>query len=151
MQWRDDIRNKGKPMSDLSRRDFLQLARDGFLWLSAALGLGGLLRFLDYDPNPAPGTEFELGPAANYPPGSRTLLSDPPAMLLHNESGFSALSLVCTHLGCSVEPNKDGFLCPCHGSHFDADGNVTHSPAVNSLHSMRVEITAENMVVLHSD
>ena len=28
-------------MPDLSRRDFLKLIRNGFLWLSAALGLGG--------------------------------------------------------------------------------------------------------------
>lgn len=138
-------------MSDYSRRDFLKLARDVFLWLSAALGLGGLLHFLDYDPNPAPKTEFDLGSVSNYPLGSRTLLSDPPAMLLHNESGFSALSLVCTHLGCTVEQNKDGFLCPCHGSHFDAGGNITHGPAANSLHSMRVEITTENRIVLHLD
>jgi hypothetical protein len=48
-------------MSDISRRDFLKLARDGFLYLSGALTLGGLLRFLDFDPNPAPRTEFDLG------------------------------------------------------------------------------------------
>jgi cytochrome b6-f complex iron-sulfur subunit len=138
-------------MSDYTRRDFLTLARNGFLWLSAALGLGGLLHFLDYDPNPAPQTEFDLGPVSNYPPGSRTLLSDPPSVLLHNESGFSALSLVCTHLGCTVNQNKDGFNCPCHGSHFEADGEVTRGPAADSLPSMRVEITTENRVVLHLD
>jgi len=135
-------------MSDLSRRDFLKLARDGFLYLSSALALGGLLRFLDYEPNPAPKTEFDLGPASNYPLGSRTLLSDPPAVLLHTESGFSALSLVCTHLGCGLENNPDGFACPCHGSRFDADGNVLHGPAAKSLQSLNVEVTAEGNLKL---
>jgi cytochrome b6-f complex iron-sulfur subunit len=131
-------------MSELSRRDFLKLARDGFLYLSGALALGGLLRFLDYDPNPAPKTEFDLGPASNYPLNSHTLLSDPPAVLLHTENGFSALSLVCTHLGCTVE-NKDaqGFACPCHGSRFGVDGNVTHGPADKPLQTLRVEVTEE--------
>jgi nitrite reductase/ring-hydroxylating ferredoxin subunit len=135
-------------MTDLSRRDFLKLARTGFLWLSGGLALGGLLRFLDYEPNPAPQTEFDLGPASNFPLGSRTLLSDPPAVLLHTESGFSALSLTCTHLGCTLEQNADGFVCPCHSSRFDADGNITHGPANKSLQSLRVEVTAEGDLTL---
>jgi cytochrome b6-f complex iron-sulfur subunit len=138
-------------MSELSRRDFLKLARDGFLYLSGALALGGVLRFLDFDPNPAPKTEFDLGPASNYPPNTRTLLSDPPAVLLHTESGFSALSLVCTHLGCTLENNAQGFTCPCHGSRFDAHGKVTHGPAVKPLHFLRVEVTDEGNLKLFTD
>jgi cytochrome b6-f complex iron-sulfur subunit len=138
-------------MSELSRRDFLKLARNGFLWLSGALALGGLLRFLDYDPNPAPKTEFDLGPASNYPLGSRTVLSDPPAVLLHTESGFSALSLVCTHLGCTVESSADGFACPCHGSRFDAEGKATHGPAINSLQTLRVEVAETGHLLVITD
>lgn len=135
-------------MSELSRRDFLKLARDGFLYLSGALALGGLLRFLDYDPNPALKTEFDLGSAANYPLNSRTLLSDPPAVLLHTEDGFSALSLVCTHLGCTLENNASGFTCPCHGSRFHVDGTVTQGPADRSLQSLHVEVTEEGNLKL---
>lgn len=135
-------------MSTLSRRDFLKLARDGFLYLSGALALGGLLRFLDYDPNPAPKTEFDLGPASHYPLPSRTVLSEPPAVLLHTEKGFSALSLVCTHLGCTVGENAQGFACPCHGSRFDAAGNVLHSPAAKSLQPLRVDVTADGNLKL---
>ena len=135
-------------MTNLSRRDFLKLARDGFLYLSGMLALGGLLRFLDFDPNPAPKTEFDLGPASKYPIHSRTLLADLPALLLHTESGFSALSLVCTHLGCGLESNPDGFACPCHGSHFNVDGEVTHGPADKPLQTLRVEVTSEGNLKL---
>jgi cytochrome b6-f complex iron-sulfur subunit len=136
-------------MPELSRRDFLKLARDGFLYLSGALALGGLLRFLDYDPNPAPKTEFDLGPASNYPLNSRTLLSDPPAVLLHTEGGFSALSLICTHLGCTIEDKgAQGFACPCHGSRYDKDGNVTHGPAEKHLNVFRVEVTEDGNLKL---
>lgn len=138
-------------MSEISRRDFLKLARDGFLYLSSALALGGLLRFLDYDPNPAPKTEFDLGPASNYPLNSRTLLSDPPAVLLHTENGFSALSLVCTHLGCTVEQKTDGFTCPCHGSRFGTNGSVTYGPAEKPLRSLRVEVTDEGNLKLFTE
>jgi cytochrome b6-f complex iron-sulfur subunit len=138
-------------MSHVSRRDFLKLTRDGFLWLSAALGFGGLLRFLDYEPNPAPKTEFDLGSTTNYPLGSRTLLANVPAMLIHTESGFSALSLTCTHLGCTVEQNKDGFVCPCHGSHFDADGKLLHGPAAKPLASLRIGISEDGRLILYTD
>jgi cytochrome b6-f complex iron-sulfur subunit len=138
-------------MSNVSRRDFLKLARNGFLWLSAVLGLGGLFRFMDYEANPAPKTEFDLGLATNYPPGSRTLLADVPAVLIHNESGFSALSLTCTHLGCTVEQKKDEFICPCHGSHFDLDGKLLHGPAAQPLVSLRIETTEDGKLILHTD
>jgi Rieske Fe-S protein len=135
-------------VSELSRRDFLKLARNGFLYLSGGLALGGLLRFLDYEPNPAPKTEFDLGPASNYPLHSQTVLSEPPAVLLHTEAGFSALSLVCTHLGCTLENGADGFVCPCHGSHFDKGGKVTHGPADKPLPALRVEVTVDGNLKL---
>lgn len=135
-------------MTDLSRRDFLKLARAGFLWLSGTLAIGGLFRFLDFEPNPAPQTEFDLGLATNYPLNSRTLLSDPPAVLLHTDSGFSAFSLTCTHLGCTLEQTTDGFTCPCHASRFDTDGNVTHGPANKPLQSLRVAVTDEGILKL---
>lgn len=128
-------------MSRVSRRDFLKLIRNGFLYSSGALAIGGLLRFLDYDPNPAPQTEFDLGSASDYPLNSHTTLSEPPAILIHDEHGFSALSLVCTHLGCTVKNDKQGFVCPCHGSQFDTDGQVLHGPASKSLRRLRIEVT----------
>jgi cytochrome b6-f complex iron-sulfur subunit len=142
------LKNK---MTEISRRDFLKLARDGFLYLSGALAFIGFLRFLDYDPSPAPKTEFDLGLAEKYPIGSRTILSEIPALLIHAESGFSALSLTCTHLGCTLENDADGFACPCHNSHFDVEGRVTHGPAAKSLPSLRVELTKENRVILHNN
>jgi nitrite reductase/ring-hydroxylating ferredoxin subunit len=138
-------------MSELSRRDFLKLARDGFLYLSGGLAFVGFLRFLDYDPNPAPKTEFDLGPAEAYLPGSRTVLPEIPAILIHTENGFSALGLTCTHLGCTLENDIDGFSCPCHGSRFDEEGRVTHGPAVKRLPALRVETVDGNKLILHID
>ena len=128
-------------MTNLSRRDFLKLARDGFLYLSAALATGGLLRFLSYTPATEQKIEFDLGSVDDYPVGSRTSIPEIPALLIHAESGFTALSLTCTHLGCTLEPNDNGFACPCHNSAFDAEGNVTHGPAVKPLRSLRIQIT----------
>jgi len=137
-------------MPEISRRDFLKLTRDGFLYLSGALALGGLLRFLNFQTEPAPQTDFDLGLAADYPLNSRTLLTDVPAVLLHTESGFSALSLVCTHLGCTVEQKTNGFDCPCHGSRYDPNGNILQGPAKLSLQKLRVEVSDNDHLILHT-
>jgi cytochrome b6-f complex iron-sulfur subunit len=138
-------------MPEISRRDFLKLTRNGFLYLSGALALGGLLRFLNFQTGTAPQTEFDLGPAADYPLNSHTLLADVPAALLHTEKGFSALSLICTHLGCTVEQKADGFSCPCHGSRFSMEGNVTRGPAAESLPSLRVEAKGDGHLILYTN
>jgi cytochrome b6-f complex iron-sulfur subunit len=123
----------------LSRRDFLKLARNAVLTASGLLGLGGLLRYLSYQSQPPTPTEFVLGAPSDYAPGSRTVLPDVPALLIRGENGFTTLSLVCTHLGCTVESKPDGFTCPCHGSRFDQQGKVLRGPAAKPLVQLRVE------------
>jgi cytochrome b6-f complex iron-sulfur subunit len=138
-------------MSEISRRDFLKLASAAVLTLSGLLGLDGLFRFLNTQTDPLPPTDFDLGPAGNFPPGSRTLLPDVPALLLHTQTGFSAISLVCTHLGCTVESKPEGFACPCHGSRFDLQGNVTRGPAGKPLNSLRTGITSDGKLHLYTN
>lgn len=138
-------------MTDLSRRDFLKLIRNGFLYLSGILTFGGLLRFLSYESETKRQTDFDLGSVDNYPPGSRTSIPEIPALLIHAEGGFTALSLTCTHLGCTLEQDQTGFVCPCHGSSFDADGNVIHGPAINALQVLRVEVTNDGKIWIFSE
>jgi len=42
---------------------------------------------------------------------------------------------VCTHLGCTVawKPEQSRFVCPCHGSQYDAQGQVVQGPARRNL------------------
>jgi len=135
----------------LSRRDFLKLARTALLTLSGLLGLGGLLRFLSYQSQPPAPTEFILGKPGDYPSGSRTLLPQVPALLIHNSTGFTALSLVCPHLGCTVEPQPDGFTCPCHGSRFDLSGKVMRGPAGKALFVLHLETAADGKLHLFTN
>ena len=43
--------------------------------------------------------------------------------------GYSALSPICTHLGCTVEIAGAHLVCPCHGSTYDRAGRVLRGPA----------------------
>lgn len=43
---------------------------------------------------------------------------------------------VCTHLGCVPVNNSGdykGWLCPCHGSHYDTSGRIRKGPAPTNL------------------
>jgi len=135
-------------MVDLSRRDFLNVVRSALLYLTGGLAAGGLVRFLAADTHPAPQTEFDIGPAADYPMGSRTVIPEVPALLAHTAAGFSAVSLTCTHLGCSLKESPEGFACVCHGSRFDANGGVAHGPAKDALQPLRVEVVADGRLRL---
>ncbi|MGB0560428.1 MAG: FAD-dependent oxidoreductase [Spirulinaceae cyanobacterium] len=51
-----------------------------------------------------------------------------------------ALSLTCTHQGCTVQPQADGsFLCPCHGAMYDAQGKVLRGPAKRDLEPFTIQ------------
>lgn len=53
-----------------------------------------------------------------------------------------ACSAICPHKGCAVNYEHDSkqFVCPCHGSHFDLDGHVTHGPAKSDLKKYQTRV-----------
>ena len=62
-----------------------------------------------------------------------------------------AISLTCTHQGCSVTLAEDGnFYCPCHGAVYDIKGKVLAGPAKRDLSRYRITQTRENKVQLVS-
>jgi cytochrome b6-f complex iron-sulfur subunit len=136
---------------NLSRRDFLKLARTALLTASGLLGLAGLLRYLSFESEPPAPAEFDLGPASAYAPGSRTVLPQVPAVLFRSGQGFIALSLVCPHLGCTVESRPDGFACPCHGSRFDSQGRLVRGPAAKPLATLRLQTTPDGHLHLFTN
>lgn len=60
------------------------------------------------------------------------------------ESKFLALSLLCTHKKCSVDPTADGFECPCHGSTYNKTGKVISGPAKKNLKSYKTTFNQED-------
>ena len=57
------------------------------------------------------------------------------AVYKDEQGALTALSAVCTHLGCLVSWNtaEKSWDCPCHGSRYDTGGRVIQGPAVNDL------------------
>ncbi len=132
----------------ISRRDFIKVSTNAFFGLAGLLGLGGLARYFSYYPPEAP-VEFDLGNLADFPAGSRLIREDIPAVIFNKDGEILALSLVCTHLGCSLAESAEGFACPCHDSRFDADGQVLAGPAQKPLNPLRVEVLEGGALILH--
>jgi menaquinol-cytochrome c reductase iron-sulfur subunit len=55
---------------------------------------------------------------------------------------FVAFASYCTHLGCPVQwlSTPRIFLCPCHGSVFNADGSVAGGPAPRPLFTYQTRV-----------
>jgi len=58
------------------------------------------------------------------------------------DGSLTALSAVCTHLGCIVqwEGKKGEFICPCHGGQFSPDGKVLGGPPPKPLEQLHVTV-----------
>ncbi len=69
--------------------------------------------------------------------------------IVREQTGFYALSTVCTHLGCT--PNwlsaDEKFKCPCHGSGFLKTGINIEGPAPRPLERYRI-VQAEDGQIL---
>ncbi|XHU96203.1 MAG: FAD-dependent oxidoreductase [cyanobacterium endosymbiont of Rhopalodia gibba] len=62
-----------------------------------------------------------------------------------------AISLTCTHQGCTVSRQTDGtFLCPCHGTLYDDQGKVFRGPAKQNLPRYKIDQQKKTSIQLIS-
>ncbi len=131
------------------RRDFLIKLGIGAgvagIGTQAAASLRSLIPNVSYD---AP-TTVKLGLPADFPDGLK-FLPEQRLFVFREGKVFHAISAVCTHLGCTVRAEAlsqpqtmqvggapmrvtHRFACPCHGSKYSGDGQVTGGPAPRAL------------------
>ncbi|MBO0610378.1 DoxX family membrane protein [Myceligenerans salitolerans] len=120
--------------------------------MTAALGgaVVALTRRTTTDPEPSqpgdPGTNVPtvIAAVADVAVGSSTRFTTPNGsaayLLRPSTDTFLAFLAACTHQGCPIAPADSGFRCPCHGSTFDGNGQVTGGPATKSLTNVPVQV-----------
>ncbi len=66
-----------------------------------------------------------------------------------DKGAITALSMVCTHLGCLViwkEENKT-YHCPCHDAYFDEAGGVISGPPSQPLEEIPVSVSGNTVTI----
>ncbi len=142
----------GQPKSRLDpepipRRDWLGLAS---LWSAASallFGFVGALRLPKAAVVAAPSKSFKLALPESLPAGEALVPPGRAVAVYRDAEGVYALSMICTHLGCVVKPNPEGFECPCHGSRFSLTGGVVKGPAPRALPWLQVKIAGNQVQI----
>jgi nitrite reductase/ring-hydroxylating ferredoxin subunit len=129
------------------RRDFLglsALAATASALFFAALGMLRLPRAAVLS---SPSKKFRVTLPESLTPGQAFVPPGRSVALFRDAEGVYAISTICTHLGCVVHSNTEGFECPCHGSRFALDGAVTKGPAPQPLPWRKVTVSGGALVV----
>src|SRR5512139_612149 len=131
------------------RRAFVSWLGGASLVAGAAGLLAAIARSVVPDVLYEPDRRFPVGRPADFAPGSVTFVAERRLFVFNTPEGFSAVSAVCTHLGCNVnhEPGK-GFACPCHGSTFEEDGRVRTGPAAWPLPRFALALSRRGELVV---
>lgn len=134
----------------LTRRDLGERLAFGSFWgaiVGAVLGMGKLLMPAV---TPEASTRVKLGYPDELPPGTNMIVAEKNLFVASEPDGIYAMSTVCPHLGCIVSRLPGGeFDCPCHGSKFNAAGEVFAGPSPSGL--PWVEIRRAPNGVLYAD
>jgi cytochrome b6-f complex iron-sulfur subunit len=122
----------------MPRRDFLGLAALGSMAAAMLLSLFGMLKLPKAAVTASPSKKFNVALPENLAAGEAFIPPGRNVAVFRDEEGVHAISTVCTHLGCIVKANPNGFECPCHGSGFQRDGTVVKGPAPKPLPWLKV-------------
>lgn len=113
--------------------------------LGGVIGGFGLWKYLSSTPL-AEKPLFEVA-LKDVPREGALVFDDQRLAVIRSGDEIFALSLVCTHLGCTVRISGDALICPCHGSHFDRTGQVLNGPAPRALARLPLHIDGETLKI----
>lgn len=137
-----------------TRRLFVRDALFGWLGLVFGPALYTVVRRYEQSSGVRSELSKEIGGIADFAPGKtkEVVLGGRKVLVARLSNGdWSAVSAVCTHLGCSVrldrEGNEEVFSCNCHNSRFSLDGTNLSGPAPLPLRRYDVEVKGDRVIL----
>ncbi len=118
----------------LSRRIFVALGLGGSL--AAFAGFSTIVgNFLFYPRATHKPRMLKIGVVKDFPREERVAIKETSLWVFHDSGGLFAIQNFCPHLGCRPRWDEEDrcFICPCHGSVFNADGECIKGPASHRL------------------
>lgn len=91
------------------------------------------------------GVQVAVAGSALTDPGGAVLVESTAGVFLlarTSASGFTAVDAICSHESCTIT-SADGatYVCPCHGSRYNRNGQVMAGPAKASLRQFATTFT----------
>jgi nitrite reductase/ring-hydroxylating ferredoxin subunit len=142
----------GRSFDKIHPQDFdydMNINRRQFIVLSAATLATGCAA---NQPVHLQTASIDAGPATDFAAdGVYSQFRSQGFFVIRKGSGLTAISSICTHRGCKVNVQEDkSFSCPCHGSDYDAGGNVTNGPAIHPLPTLPTTIDASGHLIIQA-
>ncbi len=138
----------------MNRKSFLTWLSLG--WVAFAAATGGfftvMIRFLFPNVLFEPPQSFKIGYPDDFESGKVDLRFKKKynVWIVRDDEKITALSTVCTHLGCT--PNwlemERKFKCPCHGSGFRSSGINFEGPAPRPLERFKILLAADGQILV---
>jgi nitrite reductase/ring-hydroxylating ferredoxin subunit len=64
------------------------------------------------------------------------------------QDAFTALTSICTHQACTITGYSNlTYICPCHGSQFDTNGQVKKGPANTALRRYQTQFANNQLTI----
>jgi Rieske Fe-S protein len=132
------MKDPARPMDGISRRYILGL---GCVACAGAAGCGRA-------GGDQPSGPIAAGNVKDVPLGTFRVMGE--IVIARDGGGLYAMSAVCTHAGCPTRATSAGLFCPCHGSIFDRDGQVTRGPARASLPHFQIDLGPDGSITVQA-
>ena len=138
----------------MNRKSFLTTLSVG--WVAFAAATGGfftvLIRFLFPNVLFEPPQSFKIGFPDDFEQGKVDLRFKKQynVWIVRDDEKITALSTVCTHLGCTPnwQETERKFKCPCHGSGFRASGINFEGPAPRPLERFKIGLANDGQIIV---
>jgi Rieske Fe-S protein len=89
----------------------------------------------------------KIVPATDIPEGI-TFYDE--VIICKKEGEIVVFSARCSHLGCTINRfENDRLICPCHGSEYSVEGEVSKGPSSRPLEKLnyRIDAVSNNLVI----